>query len=356
MTISQAIPDTPVQMKQRKDDHIAICMQQPVESQGTPFATCRLQPQALPEMDFQDVDLAQDFLGRMFSMPLLITGMTGGTKNGVQVNQALALAAQTYNIPMGLGSQKMMIKDRSFRPFFDVRTVAPKVFLIGNLGAVSLNYGVSVDDVRWLVDDLKLDAFALHLNALQECIQPEGERNFSDLLQKIEVLARLLPVPLIAKEVGSGLGAHTCRRLVDAGIRAIDVGGHGGTSWSVIEGYRGNALGQRLGELFRNWGLSTEESLAQCVRAVPSGFPLIATGGMRDGLQVAKAVARGARMVGVGLPLFRAAVSPPAGQSAQEAVENELAFFQQSLKIALFCSGARCLNSLPECVLDVERE
>ena len=268
---------------------------------------------------------------------------------GKQINEALAIAAQNYSIPMGLGSQKMMLKDPSLKRLFDVRGVAPNVFLIGNMGAASFNYGVNLEDITRLVDEFKLNAFALHLNALQECIQPEGECNFSNLLHKIEKLVKLLPVPLMIKEVGAGISAKTFRQLVNAGVSAVDVGGKGGTSWSAIEGMRSEAEGARLGELFRDWGLSTDESLVQCVQSKRENkdkLDLVATGGMRNGLQVAKGIALGATMVGVGLPLFRAAVNPPKGQTALEAVEKELNFFKKSLLISLFCSGAKSLNDL----------
>jgi isopentenyl-diphosphate delta-isomerase len=343
------IEDTLSLMAQRKNDHIQICKTKPVESQGEPFSNVHFTPEALPEMNFDDLDLSQNFLGQVFSMPMLITGMTGGVTHGQEINEALALASQKFNIPMGLGSQKMMIKDPSLKPLFDVKKKAPKLFLIGNMGAVSLNYGISIDDIKRLVDTLELNAFAIHLNALQECIQPEGERNFNQLLPKIEALVAALPVPVMIKEVGSGMSSSTCKKLVEIGVKAIDVGGKGGTSWSAIEGYRSDEEGARLGELFRNWGLSTDQALASCVHAkqqIKGNVELVATGGMRNGLQIAKAVALGATMVGVGLPLFKAAVEPPKGLNAQEAIERELAFFRKSLLVTLFCCGAQSLSDL----------
>ena len=336
-------------MAKRKNDHIDICRTQNIESLGEPFSQYELRPEALPELDFLAVSTEQKFLQQTFSMPILITGMTGGVKHGKQINEALALAAQNYGIPMGLGSQKMILKDPTLKDLFDVHKIAPKLFLIGNIGAVSFNYGIKVDQIKKMVDDFQLNAFALHLNALQECIQPEGERNFSNLLHKIEETAKALPVPLIIKEVGSGMSAKTYRDLVQAGAKAIDVGGKGGTSWSAIEGMRSDDNNLRLGELFRNWGYSTDKALLQCVQSKEKhkdNIDLIATGGIRNGLQVAKAVALGATMVGVGLPLFRAAVNPQKGLTAQESVENELRFFQKSLIISLFCSGAKSLIDL----------
>lgn len=337
-------------MSARKNDHIQICKTQDVESHGPePFENYRFVPEALPQFDFNEIQTEQKFLEHTFSYPILISGMTGGVEHGQQINEVLALAAEKYGIPMGLGSQKIMLKDPALTRLFNVRKKAPKVFLIGNIGAVSLNYGVSLDDIEHLVESLELNAFALHVNALQECIQPEGERNFSALLPKIEKLASRLPVPLMVKEVGSGMSNKTFRDLVNAGVRAVDVGGRGGTSWSAIEGIRSDTEGARLGELFRNWGLSTDESLVACAqmkKELASSVDLVATGGMRNGLQVAKSVGLGASMAGIGLPLFRAAVSEQKGQTQLEAVEKELVFFIKSLLITMFCSGAKELSHL----------
>lgn len=335
----------------RKEDHIRICKTQDVESEGTPFSRYELLPEALPEMNFAHVNCEQSFLKHTFSMPLLITGMTGGVERGQEINEILACAAQKFSIPMGLGSQKILLQDPSLRPLFDVRKRAPKVFLIGNMGAVSLNYGVSVEQLKKLSEQFELNAFALHVNALQECIQPEGERNFANLIKKIEDVVKTLEIPILVKEVGSGMTEKTFARLVDAGVHAIDVGGRGGTSWSAIEGMRGGSDGLRLGELFRNWGLCTDESLVRCQMLKQErglATELVATGGMRNGLQVAKAVALGASMVGVGLPLFRAVTTPKNGESAFEAVEKELLFFKESLLIAMFCAGAKNLSELAE--------
>ncbi|MBX9704006.1 MAG: alpha-hydroxy-acid oxidizing protein, partial [Silvanigrellaceae bacterium] len=255
-----------------------------------------------------------------------------------------------FNIPMGLGSQKIMIHDPKLRRLFDVKKVAPKVFLIGNIGAVSFNYSITLKNILQVIDDLALDAFALHLNVLQECIQPEGEKNFARLLDKIGELVGLSPVPIVIKEVGAGIAPQTVKKLVGVGVKAIDVGGKGGTNWSLIEGLRADPLGNRLGKLFAHWGLTTEKSLELCVQALKqekSSVSLIATGGIRNGLHIAKAIAMGATMAGVGLPIFKAAAMPPSEKlSSLEAVEQEMLFFQKSLAISMFCSGAQNLSQL----------
>ena len=241
------IEDTPILMESRKNDHIQICKTKDVESRTDIFSKIHFYPESLPEFNFSDINTKQTFFGKSFHLPLLITGMTGGVEKGQEINEALALAAQKYNIPMGLGSQKMMIKEPKYKNLFNVRKIAPNLFIIGNLGVVSLNYGIKLDDIKRLIDDLELNALALHLNALQECIQPEGERNFANLLSKIEYIAKNISVPLLIKEVGSGMSPVTFQKLVSIGVSGVDIGGKGGTSWSYIEGLRSNQEGLRLG-------------------------------------------------------------------------------------------------------------
>jgi len=343
--------DTPELAAERKQDHIDICRNRNVESVTAGWGRYCLEPEALPDFSPDEIFTDQSFLGHQFSLPFLITGMTGGVRDGQRINELLAAAAEKFNIPMGLGSQKLMIKDNSYRELFDVRKKSPRVFLIGNIGAVSFNYGITTDHIAALVDSLELNAFAVHLNLLQELIQPEGERNFSGLLPFIEKLVKQLPVPVVVKEVGSGMSASTFKRLLEVGVAAVDVGGHGGTSWSVIEGMRGRHLTARLGELFRNWGYSTLQSVRECSQMIGSGQQssppaLIGTGGVRNGLHAALLIASGADMCGVGLPLFRAVTTPREGLQPEEALDEELEFFSRSLKIAMYCSGARELKDL----------
>jgi isopentenyl-diphosphate Delta-isomerase len=358
--------DSPELMEARKRDHIRICATENVESQSDGFSNIHLIPDACPDFSLADTQLNAPFMGRAFSMPLLITGMTGGVQYGQALNEALATAAQNFDVPMGLGSLKMLVAQPHFRPYFDLKPRFPKLFLLGNIGLSSFNNGLKIDDALFLIESLKLDGFALHLNALQECVQPEGERNFHHSYEFIQDFIKRSPVPVLIKEVGSGISQSTCLKLWECGVRAIDVGGRGGTSWSAIEGRRGSALQERLGSLFRNWGLSTEQSLRECLtvnETIPQGAKceLVATGGVRDGWQMAKALALGANMCGVGLPLFRAAVGPDfanQGMTVQpelgsrhskavERVEDELEFFQNSLRIAMFCSGAQNVRQLP---------
>jgi len=348
---SAAIKDTPDRAAERKQHHIDICRTQNVESRAVAGTEFFLAPEALPEFSPDSLDTRRPFLGRTFSWPFLITGMTGGVREGQRINETLALLAERWNIPMGLGSQKLMLSDPASRRLFDVRKVAPRVFLMGNIGAVSFNYGVAVDAVVRMTEQLELNACAVHLNALQEQIQPEGERNFDRLLPHIEQLVKRLPVPVIVKEVGSGMTAETARRLFSVGVAAVDVGGNGGTSWSVIEGKRGDVLTHRLGELFRNWGLSTLDSVRECVPVakvfgVAPERAVVATGGIRDGAQAAVLLALGAQMCGIGLPFFRAVVNPSDGISPEDSLEQEMQFFTRSLRIAMYCSGAQKIDEL----------
>lgn len=337
------------QMRQRKQDHIEICMNDAVETSCSGFDKVELLSTALPEMAFDDVCTQQDFLNARFSMPLLIAGMTGGVEKAAHINAALAKAAERKQIPMGLGSQKMMARDAGFVKYFDVRKFAPKVFLIGNFGAADLNSSVSIDNVKCAVDEVGLNAVALHLNALQECVQPEGNRDFSGVLKNIEKVVHAVSVPVMVKEVGAGVSGDDYRRLAEVGVACVDVGGRGGTSWSRIEGMRGSVDDKRVGELFANWGVSTADAICACRKAHFScdvAPQIVATGGIRDGLAVAKAVALGAQMCGVALPFLRAALLSENIEVASQNVVKEIEFFERTLRIAMFCSGSRNLYAL----------
>lgn len=351
---STRLRDTPALAMARKADHIRIAAEEPIESGTRPFTHFPYPPLALPEVDLDQIDLSRSFLGRRFGMPLLIAGMTGGIEQGQFINETLAQAAVRFNLPLGLGSLKLAIQRPELIRLFDVRPIAPSCFLIGNLGLVSFNYGITLEDVERIIDRLQLNAFAFHLNALQECVQPEGDRNFSGLFKFLETAVKRLQIPVMVKEVGCGISWPVAKTLASLGVRAIDLGGRGGTSWSAIEGYRGGTLTRRLGELFREWGLSTEESLIQCTAALGDspasggGPELIATGGIRDGIQVATACALGAQLAGTALPLFKAVVTPPEGLSPEEALHQELLFFQEGLRITLGCSGFKSVDALSD--------
>jgi isopentenyl-diphosphate Delta-isomerase len=243
-------------------------------------------------------------------------------------------------LAMGVGSQRVAIEQPQTASTFNIRQLAPDILLLANLGAVQLNYGYGVEECLKAVDLLQADALILHLNPLQECIQPRGDRNFHGLLAKIEQVCRSLPVPVIAKEVGNGISVSMAEKLMNAGVSAIDVAGAGGTSWALVEGERAeNALEKQLGKTFANWGIPTADCIRTISRAYPQ-LPLIASGGLRNGLDVAKAIALGADLAGLAWPFLRAATISP------EAVVETVEILLAELKTVLFCTGSKNLTSL----------
>jgi len=331
-----------VETEQRKADHIQINLEQDVSfgQLTTGLERYRFVHQAAPELDLARVDTGCQVLGKQLRAPLLISSMTGGTERADQINQSLARAAQETGIAMGLGSLRAALEEPGLLASFQVRRVAPDILLLANLGAVQLNYGYGLDECRRLVDLVEADGLVLHFNALQEALQPEGNTNFSGLLDKVAALCRGLHVPVIAKEVGYGFSVETARRLAEAGVTAIDVAGSGGTSWSQVEMYRATSQMQRqVAAAFRDWGIPTAESI-QMVRQAAPNLLIIASGGLRDGVDVAKAIGLGARLAGMAAPFLKAAVV------SDEAVLEVIQVVLVQLRIAMFCIGARNLDEL----------
>jgi isopentenyl-diphosphate Delta-isomerase len=331
----------------RKSRHLDICLEEDVSSKlDAGFRQLRLRHEALPEFALDDVDLTTTFLGHRLSAPILISSMTGGTPRAGAINRNLAAAAERAGVALALGSQRAALEDPRLIETYRVRDVAPSVLLFANLGAVQLNYGVTPADARRMVEAIGADALYIHLNPLQEALQPRGDTNFRDLLPKIEALGRGIGVPLVAKSVGSGISASTALRLLDAGVSAIDVAGAGGTSWARVEGRRsGNPDREALAETFANWGYPTAEATRLLRRALPS-VPLVASGGVRSGVDVAKAIALGADLCGIALPFLE-----PASRSA-DAVASALEGVLSGLRVAMFASGSRCLADLSDALLD----
>jgi isopentenyl-diphosphate Delta-isomerase len=327
--------------EQRKSRHLDVCLDEDVASRlDAGWDAVRLRHEALPEMALADVDVATSFLGLPLRAPLLISSMTGGTARAAEINRRLARGAEAAGIALGLGSGRAMLEDDSLRATFDVRPVAPKVVLFANLGAVQLNYGVRTDDARRLVDALGANGLYLHLNPLQEAIQPGGDTNFRALEPKIAALCEALDVPVIAKSVGSGIAPSTAARLLRCGVAAIDVAGAGGTSWARVEGKRsGDPARERVAEAFGDWGYATPRATAALRAALPE-VPLVASGGIRNGVHVAKALALGADLAGLALPFLRAADESDA---AVAALIDELV---TALRIALFATGSRSVADL----------
>jgi len=325
-----------MKIKSRKNDHIKICLTENVSSYNinTSFDNYTLSHNALPEIDFNNIDLSTTFLKKQIKAPILISAITGGSKLAKKINTNLALAAQKLGIAMGVGSIKIALENPETLFSFQLREVAPDIPLLSNLGAVELNYGYTEKECKEAIEKINADALVLHLNPLQEAIQPEGNTNFKSLIPKIKALKKKLPYPLILKEVGSGFSADLSKKLKKLKLDYIDSAGKGGTSFAAIEGTRS---GTTVGETFREWGVSTTDSI---INLKKSKTKIIASGGIRNGVDAAKAIALGAGMVGIALPLLQAA------NISEEAVTNTLKQFIKELKIAMFCIGAKNICEL----------
>ncbi len=331
--------------EQRKADHIRINLEEDVSfrSLTTGLENLFFMHQALPEIDLADVDTSLTLFGRKLATPLLISSMTGGTAEARDINRTLAIAAQEAGLAMGLGSMRAAIEDESLSDSYQVRDLAPDILLFANLGAVQLNYGYGLDECQRAVDMIAADALILHLNALQEAVQPEGDGNFAGLLNKIEAICRELPVPVIAKEVGWGFAEETARQLADAGVAAIDVAGAGGTSWSQVEMYRApTARLARVAGAFIDWGIPTAVSIRYCKQAAPE-LPIFASGGLSNGIEVAKCIALGASIAGLAGNFLRAA-----DQDGVEGVIELADTITDELRVAMFVAGAEDLEALSQ--------
>ncbi len=327
--------------QERKKEHLKLSLE--TESVSFPFGTgfdrYTFVHNALPEVDFADINLTTTFLGKRLKAPLLISSMTGGFELAGKVNRNLAAAAEELGLAMGLGSQRVALEEPREVESFRVREVAPSILLLGNLGAVQLNYGYGIEQCRRAVRMIRADGLILHLNVLQEAVQPEGNRNFKGLTEKIASVCRELEVPVLAKEVGSGISRDVALRLRAVGVKAIDVSGSGGTSWYAVESKRAARKGQAADLTFAGWGIPTEESLVTVRDAVPD-LELVASGGIRSGLDIAKSIALGATVAGIGQPLLA-----PALESSNK-VKEFLSTIVHELKVAMLCVGAPNLEAL----------
>jgi isopentenyl-diphosphate Delta-isomerase len=327
---------------QRKAEHIRICLESDVQfqTQRSGFDRYQFSHCCLPELDYQDIDLTTKLLGKQLGAPILISSMTGGTLQAKEINYRLAEVAQEYQLAMGVGSQRVAIEQPQVAETFQVRHIAPDILLLANLGAVQLNYRYGIDECLRAVELLDADALILHLNPLQECIQPQGDTNFKNLLDRIASVCDRLPVPVIAKEVGNGISAEMARQLIAAGVSGIDVAGAGGTSWAKVESERAKtALQRRLGETFADWGIPTTECITTIRQMAPT-VPLIASGGVRNGLDIAKAIALGADVGGLALPFLQAA------DLSTVAVRELVQILMAEIQTVLFCTGNVNLSAL----------
>lgn len=335
----------------RKQDHIDICLNKDVEGKQITngFERYRLIHEALPEMDFDSIQTNATFLNKPLKVPFIVSSMTGGTSEATSINRKLAQAAEKKGWAFGIGSIRAALEQQELLASFQIRDVAPTVPVFTNLGAVQLNYGYGLEECKKAVEWIEADGIVLHLNSMQEVFQPEGERNFSQLLGKIEQLCKQLPVPLGVKEVGFGIHGALARSLFDAGVAFVDVAGAGGTSWIQVEKYRTNhPVLSMAAETFSEWGIPT----ADCVRDVRACCPretLIASGGMKHGLEAAKAIALGADLVAFGKSLLASAV-----QSDEQQIELQMERLEFELKTAMFGTGVANLQQLRQqnrCIL-----
>ncbi len=328
--------------KRRKEEHLQICLNEQVQFQSvtTGFERYYFIHQALPEIDLDRVDLSTVLFGKKLMAPLIISSMVGGIEPANIINRRLAKAAQVLGLAMGVGSQRCLIDSPASWKTYHIRDVAPDILLFANLGAVQLNYRYGIKECLKAVESIGADGLILHLNPLQEALQPEGNTNFAGLLKKIKQVCRELSVPVIIKEVGGGISAEVAEKLAGAGVDGIDVAGAGGTCWSEIERKRiSDKTANNVAASFASWGIPTAESLVLARRGAPH-LSIIASGGIRTGIDVAKAIALGADAAGIGAPLLKAANNSP-----RQVVES-LKEIIKTMRIAMFCIGATDISNL----------
>lgn len=331
--------EPPMSIGQRKLDHLRLVIDDPqVNRQGNHFDQFRLAHCALPECDLKDIDTRCTFLGKELQLPLLISSMTGGNHPDIiKINRHLAEAAEACGVALAVGSQRIQFEQPTARDSFSLRQSAPTVPLIANIGAVQLNYGLGLAQAQTAIDTLDADGLYLHLNPLQEAIQPEGDTNFSGLWNKIESLSQQINKPLLLKEVGSGLSPKLIQQGITRGICYFDIAGQGGTSWSRIEHHRSN--GNTNGITFQDWGLPTPWILQQC-RPFAAHTTLIASGGLRNGIDVVKSLVLGARIGGMAAPFLQ-----PAMESTQAVIQT-IEQIAQEIRIAMFLLGESHLDAI----------
>jgi isopentenyl-diphosphate delta-isomerase len=332
-------------IKQRKREGIIIPLTRNVQAKesSTYLEYVKLIHNALPEIDFDAVDTSQKFLGHNFKAPIIIDSMTGGTPEATKINSRLSLAAEKFGLGMGLGSQRAGLLSSELAETYSIaRSNAPNAFLVANIGGAQLSKGLKIKDIKNMIQMIEADALVIHLNPLQELIQPEGEPKYKGVLSRIKEICSNFDIPIIVKEVGAGISMNVAKRLQSAGVSAINVAGSGGTSWAGVEKLRAETAHDsnkiNLGELFWDWGIPTAVSLIEVRKSVK--IPVIASGGIRNGLEIAKCVTLGANMCGMAFPFLR---------HASKSLESLYEFTSRTLielRSAMFLVGSKNINQL----------
>jgi isopentenyl-diphosphate Delta-isomerase len=341
--------DAQADIEQRKRDHIAIILSgRARHTSGNSFDAIDFEHDALPDLDFNSIELSTTFLGKALRLPYLASSMTGGPTLGGAINRNIAEAAQELGFAMGVGSQRIALGGGSGHGLDGtVRKIAPDITLFANLGAVQFARGMTVDDARRAVATIEADALILHFNPLQEVLQPGGDVDWRGVAKAVEGICRNVDVPVIAKEVGAGISVAVAVRLRNLGIAAIDVAGTGGSSWAAVEGLRqSDEMNREIGEIYRNWGFTTAECLLAIRETLPA-MPLIASGGIRHGLDGAKAIRLGADLVGQAGPLLQAATE------GTEHVVNHVKAWEKTFKVACFCTNSTTVKGLRKAPLQI---
>lgn len=331
---------------QRKEDHISLSLENSCKSLlPNGFDHYRFEHIAFPELDFDQVDTSLDFLGKHLAMPLLISSITGGSSSGVKINEILAEVAESFNIGLAVGSQRVVLENHN-SDSFQIRKYAPTALVFANLGAVQLNYGFGIDECRKAIDTIEADALILHINPLQEIFQPNGNTNFSGLLEKVSEICAKLSVPVVVKEVGYGISASVAKSLYNVGVKIVDVAGSGSVSWSSIESARSDdPIIRAASQSFKNWGNVTADLVEDISKEIPE-IDLIASGGITNGVEIAKALALGAKLCGIALPFLKAALK------SNKSCENLVKILQFELKTVMFCTGAAKVSDLKKAKLE----
>lgn len=329
-------------INRRKTEHIRLCLTDNVEgvNKSTGLEGISFIHNALPEINFADIDTSTYFLDKPIKAPFLVSSMTGGSELAAQINQNLAKAAEQKGWAVALGSTRALLESDAHQESFLIRKYAPTVPLIANIGAVQLNYGYGAEECQRIVDMTGADSIVLHFNPLQEAVQDEGDLNFENLLPKIEKVCSALDVPVGAKEVGFGIDGTIAQKLYDAGISYVDVAGAGGTSWSQVEKLRSNdPLKKAAAEAFNHWGIPTKDCIVSVRSALPD-VPVVSSGGMKTGMDAAKALTIGADVIGFARKLLQAATESDA------AVIETMEQIELELKMTMFGIGAKTLDDL----------